>query len=543
MAFDGVVLHQTIEQLNQKALTGRINKIYQVSKYELLIQLRANRKNIKLLLSCHPMYARMHLTNLDYPKPAEPGPLTMLFRKHLEGGYIKAFNQIDNDRICRILIGTYNDLGDYVEYVLFIEIMAKHSNIILCNPEGKIIDCLKRISPSMNTTRILQPGATYQLPPIDEKKHNPFNHHFIEAPVLTHVYQGISPILSREILYRIDQGQSFEEIIDEIKNSNFLYLTKGEKVYFHVIQLTHLHQELIQYSICDGLDKVFGNIDEVERIKQQTSNLAKFIQNEYTKNKNKLEKLQNTLENSQNADIYRIYGDLLFSYLHLLQKGMTCITVDNYFDNTTITIPLSEKLDGKQNALHYYNKYQKAKNSIQYLDEQIDLTIKEINYFDSLQTLLQNASYNDALEIKEELEQLGYIKKKTKKVKKATKPKFETYLTKDNIEICIGKNNLQNDYLTFKSASRYDMWFHAKDMPGSHVVVKATELDEYTIRLACNIASYLSKGKTSNSVPVSYTLVKNLKKPSGAKPGQVIMDTYKTLYIDPDDTWMDELKK
>lgn len=544
MAYDGIMMHQTITQLQTEIVTGRINKIYQISKYELLIQIRANRKNVKLLLSCHPMYARMQLTNLEYPTPEQANTLTMLFRKYLEGGYIKSIEQIELDRICHILFACHNEFGDYIEYHCYIEIMGKHSNIILCSNEGKIIECLKRITPSMNTTRFVQPGAMYKLPPMVENKVNPFTNPFIENNALTKVYQGMSPILSNEILYRVDQGQEFSKIMQEIHLSTTLYISKvKEKEYFHVLPLTHLQVETTKYSLFDGLDQHFNLIDQKDRIKQQTSNLLKFIQNEYTKNVSKLEKLEQTLYDSTNSDEYRIIGDLLFSNLHLLKKGMRHVEVENYYDNTKITIDLDPKLDPKQNAKKYYTKYQKAKNSITVLHEQIALTKKEIEYFDGLLILLSNALYYDALEIKEELENLGYLKKKTKKVQKNKKPRFELYETKDGIEICIGKNNLQNDYLAFKHAGRFDTWFHVKDMPGSHVVVKGDTLDEYTIRLASNIAAYYSKGKNSSSVPVNYTLVKNLKKPNGGKPGQVLLDTYKTIYIDPDESCLLELTR
>lgn len=546
MAYDGIMMHQVIDDLNKTITGGRINKIYQISKYELLIQVRNNRTNYKLLLSCHPMYARIQLTNLDYPTPESPNPLTMLFRKHLEGGYIKKIEQIEFDRICHFLFGCHNEFGDYVEYHCYIEIMGKHSNIILCNQDKKILDCLKRITPNINSERFVQPGAMYQLPPMNQNKVDPFTSDFIENNNLTKIYQGMSPILSKEILYRHDNGIDFKEIMDEIKNSDTLYISRvDEKEYFHLIPLTHLNQQAQSYSLFDGLDKHFNLIDQKERIKQQTSNLLKFINNEYQKNVTKLAKLESTLEDSNNSDEYRIIGDLLYSNLHLLKKGMRHVELDNYYDGSKIMVDLDEKLDPKSNAQKYYNKYQKAKNSINVLHEQIDLTKKEIEYFDTLLTLMDNASYYDALEIKEELENLGYLKKKkkTNTIRKNKKPSFETYYTKDGIEICIGKNNLQNDYLTFKHAHRYDTWFHVKDMPGSHVVVKGDQLDEYTIRLASNIAAYYSKGKNSSSVPVNYTLIKTLKKPHGAKPGQVILDNYKTIYIDPDQHCLDELQK
>lgn len=546
MAYDGIMMHQVINQLNKTINGGRINKIYQISKYELLIQIRSNRTNYKLLLSCHPMYARIQLTNLNYPTPESPNPLTMLFRKHLEGGYIKEIKQIELDRICHILFGCNNEFGDYVEYHCYIEIMGKHSNIILCNHDQKILDCLKRITPNINSERFVQPGAKYYLPPVNYNKLNPFNHDFIENNNLTKVYQGMSPILSKEILFRYDNGTSFSTIINELKLSDRLYISKTEqKEYFHLIPLTHLQVSYQEYSLFEGLDQHFNLIDQKERIKQQTSNLLKFISNEFQKNISKLAKLEASLHDSKNSDEYRIIGDLLYSNLHYIKKGMKHIELDNYYNNTKIMVDLDEKLDPKANAQRYYNKYQKAKSSIIYLNEQINLTKKEIDYFDSLLTLMENASYYDALEIKEELENLGYLKrkKKTNTIRKNKKPAFETYYTKDGVEINIGKNNLQNDYLTFKHAHRYDTWFHVKDMPGSHVIVRGDQHSEYTIRLASNLAAFYSKGKNSSSVPVNYTLVKTLKKPHGAKPGQVILDSYKTIYIDPDPDCLNELEK
>ena len=546
MAYDGIMMSRVVENLQSQLERGRINKIYQISQYELLFHMRSQSSNMKLLMSIHPMYARLQLTSLSFPTPPSPNAFTMLLRKHLEGAYLESVKQIQLDRIVDMtFIGT-NELKDTVKYHIYIEIMGKHSNIILCNQDKKILDCLKRITPNINSERFVQPGAMYQLPPMNQNKVDPFTSDFIENNNLTKIYQGMSPILSKEILYRHDNGIDFKEIMDEIKNSDTLYISRvDEKEYFHLIPLTHLNQQAQSYSLFDGLDKHFNLIDQKERIKQQTSNLLKFINNEYQKNVTKLAKLESTLEDSNNSDEYRIIGDLLYSNLHLLKKGMRHVELDNYYDGSKIMVDLDEKLDPKSNAQKYYNKYQKAKNSINVLHEQIDLTKKEIEYFDTLLTLMDNASYYDALEIKEELENLGYLKKKkkTNTIRKNKKPSFETYYTKDGIEICIGKNNLQNDYLTFKHAHRYDTWFHVKDMPGSHVVVKGDQLDEYTIRLASNIAAYYSKGKNSSSVPVNYTLIKTLKKPHGAKPGQVILDNYKTIYIDPDQHCLDELQK
>ena len=545
MAYDGIMMSRVVEQLQRSIVRGRIHKIYQISQYELLIHVRSQSQNKKLFISIHPMYARVQLTTLSYPTPQTPNALTMLLRKHLEGAYIESLRQIQLDRIIEIVLVGTNELKDVVKYHFYIEIMGKHSNAIMTYDNGKIIDCLKRISTAKNTQMILQPGSIYQFPPMIEKK-NTFQSEFDYCDNLTKIYQGFSPELSKEILYRINHGEDFHKIMQDIQNSETLYIHKYDgKESFHVIELTHLQCDHQTYDLCEGLDKHYYLIDQKDRIKQQTSDLAKFIQNEYTKNITKLNKLEKSLFDSQNSDEYRIKGDLLFASLHLIQKGQKEVTVDNYYDGTKMTIELDERYDGKTNAKRYYNKYQKAKNSLHYIHEQIEITKEEIQYFDSLITLMENASYYDALEIKEELENLGYLKKKKTKqpMKKKNKFHIETYLTKDNIKIYVGKNNLQNDYLTFKMASRFDTWFHVKDMPGSHVVVHSENLDEYTIRLASKMAAYFSKGKHSSSVPVNYTQIRTLKKPHSSKPGKVILNHYSTIYIDPDDSFFNEINK
>lgn len=545
MVYDGMMMSRVTSQLNKEILKGRINKIYCISKNEILMTIRSQGTNKKLLVSIHPMYARLQLTSLSYPTPDFPSSLTMLLRKHLEGGYIFNIEQIQLERIVHMEIAGRNELGDAVVYHVYVEIMGKHSNFVLTYDDGKIIDCLKRISPSVST-RILQPGAIYSLPPLISKI-NPFETSENKVTEnFTKVYQGFSPELSNEIEYRLNKGESFKEIMKMIKESQSLYIHKiNDKEYFHIIPLTYLSHSYHEYSLSEGLDKHFDLIDQKDRIKQQTSDLSKYIQNEYSKNINKLNKLEKSLFDSQNSEELKLKGELLYASLHLIQKGMKSIDVENYYDGHLLTIELDEKLDGKGNAKKYFQKYTKAKNSIQFINEQIEKTKEEIQYFDSLMVAMENATYYDALEIKEELENQGYLKKKKIKQlpKKKNKPHIETYLTKDNIIIYIGKNNIQNDYLTFHLANKNDIWFHVKDMPGSHVVVHSEQLDEYTIRLASKIAAYYSKGKKSSSVPVNYTSIKTLKKPNGKKPGQVILDHYKTIYIDPDETFLDEITK
>ncbi len=544
MAFDGIVLSRVTNQLSELLTTGRISKIYNISRYELLMTVRAHNTNHKLLISIHPMYARIQITHLNYPTPEVPNALTMLLRKHMDGAFIEKIEQIGLDRIVKMTIKGRNEFKDLVTYYIYIEIMGKHSNFVLTYEDGKIIECLKRVSPS-ESTRILQPGIYYELPPLIPKK-NPFTSYYTPSDNLVKVYEGFSKDLSNEMLYRIEAHQMFDTVMSEIAQSNHLYIsTYKDKEYYHVIPLTHLGTDYQEYELFDGLDAYYDSKDTKDRIKQQTNDLARFIRKEYDKNVNKLNKLEKTLFDSQNSDDYRIKGDLLYASLPLIKKGMTSITVDNYYDGTKMTIALDARFDGKTNANRYYNKYQKAKNSLKVLKEQIALTKEEINYFDTLNTLIENANFYDAMEIKEELENLGYLRKKGKEKirKKKGEPHYQTFRTKDDIIIYVGKNNLQNDYVTFKKARKTDYWFHVKDMPGSHVIVHSDALDEYTIRLAAKIAAYYSKGKNSSSVPVNYCQVKSLKKPTGNKPGLVLLGHYKTIYMDPDDTFFNEIEK
>ena len=545
MPYDGIFMKRMITNLNQDLLFGKINRIYQISNYELLFQIRANKKNQKLLISAHPNYARISITYQDYPKPKTPSHLVMLFRKHLEGYFIRSIDQVDYERIIKIHFSGRNEFGDSTDKYLIIEIMGKHSNIILVNQENKIIDSIKRISPSMNTVRFIQPGANYELPPLQEGKKDLFKEKPTEFhPKMYLNYNGMSPLLAKELSYRQDTSEDMSLVLKELQNSNecFIHEYEGKEDY-HLITLKHFINPEKKLSLYTAMDHFYFTKEEKNLIKQQTSDLNLYLKKELAKNIKKLNKLEQTLFESENSQQYRIKGDLLFAYLEQVKKGMQSIEVDNYYTNEKIKIDLDPRYDGKTNAKNYYNKYQKAKNSISVLNQQITLTKEEINYFDTLVTQMNDASFQDAIEIKEELEILGYLKKrknKSQNTKKKT-PNFSTYISKDGIEIYVGKNNLQNDYLTFKYADKNYLWFHTKDLPGSHIVINQNQADEYTIRLVSKLAAYFSKGKLSSSVPVNYTQIKNLRKPSKAKPGQVLLNQYKTIYIDPDISVLDEI--
>ncbi|MDE5977831.1 MAG: NFACT family protein, partial [Turicibacter sp.] len=527
MAFDGLMTAQVTNSLKEELVAGRINKIYQLSNHEILMQIRAQGKNKKVLFSTHSSYARVQITTLDYQYPDEPPMFCMFLRKHLEGGIIYDIEQINQDRIIKFTIRHVNEIGDQMIKFLYIEIMGKHSNLILTDPSHRILDTIKHISPLVNRYRSLQPGATYILPPT-QKKQQPINVSFdtfsnliIEEErydkQLVAKFQGLSPLISREIIYRShsssikDLFKSFTTVLKEMKEHPNPHLTMASKEHFYLLPLLHLEGELIPCkNLWDMLDRYYFGKDERDRIKQQFHDIERFIRQEYDKNIKKHEKLNDELTHSEKAEQYKIFGELILANIYQIQRHSSVVRVQNFYSEKLeeIDIPLDPLLSASDNAQKYFQKYTKAKNSVNYILEQIERTEKEIAYFETLMIQIETATLKDAYEIKEELEGAGYLsKRQTKKRKTSCKPAIEKYVSPDDIEIFVGKNNLQNDYLTHKFARRHEWWFHAKDMPGSHVVVRseADELSEATIRSAAQLAAYFSKGRLSSSVPIDYT--------------------------------------
>jgi predicted ribosome quality control (RQC) complex YloA/Tae2 family protein len=559
MAFDGVFTHYLVNELQANLLSGRINKIYQVSNYELVFVIRANNKTQKCLLSIHPVYSRCQITESDFIYPQEPPMFCMLLRKHLEGGIIKSITQKDNDRIILFDIEYLNEIGDRDQKQLIIEIMGKHSNIILLNKEtNKIIDCIKHISPFQNSYRTLQPGADYIFPPSNDKINffqasiTDFEKFKAESPTLTkdfiHYFEGVSPILANELIKRaititpIGLYNAYQNLIQTLEqNLEPTIIETESKTYYYLINLLSVEGEKKTFdSISSLLDRFYFKKDAHERIRQQTQDLEKFIKNELDKNINKLSHLNHDLIEAEKADELKLYGELIITYSYQIEKGMKQVEVENYYTNQMIHIQLDPLLTPIENSQKYYAKYQKAKKAIHHIHEQIALTKQEIEYFDTLYQQIQSANLNDALEIRMELEDLRYLRKRKSKQKKKAKLQYET-IQLDGAVIFVGKNNMQNDYLTFKHANKEDTWMHAKDMPGSHVIIRTEELTEEIIRTGAQLASYYSKGKQSSSVPIDYTLIKHVKKIPGAKPGFVTYDHQKTIYIDPDEDFIHKL--
>lgn len=537
MALDGIILHKLITPV-QDILPARVQKVYQVSSTEILFQLHGKQGKSQLFISCHSVYNRMLLTNKNYPTPLEPNNFIMVLRKYLEGSTIESCFQAGLDRWCTFTVSHRNMLGDKETLRIIVELMGKYANLILVDPEDKIIDVLKRIPPFENSKRILMPNATFVSMEAQDKK-DPFKEHTVDSSVsLVKQFAGFSPLLAREAEFRMSLGQSFSSIMQSIEDSNALYVAEEHpEINFHVIPLTHLGKAK-QYPLMEGFESLYAQSEEKERIKQIAGDVFHVAKKELKHQSTKLPRLQKEYDTALDCDKYRLYGDLVYTYGITDTKGKQDIQLENYEDGKMITVPLDPKLDGNQNAKKAYTKYTKLKKGQTYLQEQIAICQNEIDYFTGVLEQLDIADFDTALEIKQELIKLGYMKEKQKsnkrKKKKESEPNITTVTSPSGISVSYGKNNLQNEYLTWHKARKEEIWLHAKEYHGAHVIIHATEADEATLRFAANLAAYYSSGRNSSSVPVNYCKVRQLKKIPGARPGMVQLTNYKTIYIDPE---------
>lgn len=587
MALDGLVVHALVTEL-QSCVGGRINKIHQPTDHDIVIQLRGGTGNRKLLLSANPTYPRVHFTEQSFLNPMEAPMFCMLLRKHCESAVIEAVEQVEMERIIRIRTRQLDELGDISVKLIVIELMGRHSNIILIDPEsGAILDGIHHVTPAISSYRIVMPGAAYVSPP-DQGKLQPLHvgqEDFLAALAqqddqaqeepsasladrLVARFSGLSPLVAREITWRAAQGGSMDglapqplalwepfcAIMEDIREARFtpnqVTDTKG-KAFFSVVSLTHLTGTRQEPESVSGLLELFyGDKAERDTVKQRTADLLRFLQNERSKNVKKLEKLKESLEDAHNADRFRIMGELVTANLHQLSKGDKEAEVVDYYDENQalIKIALDPLLTPSENAQRYYKKYTKMKNSLTVVAEQMDGARQEIIYLDSLLQQLDNAAVQDIEEIRDELVEQGYLRdrskkdKKGKKKKKNDKPVVACFLSSEGIPLYVGKNNTQNEYLTNRLAHPSDTWLHTKDIPGSHVVIRSSSYGDATLNEASQLAAYYSQAKSSSMVPVDYTQIRHVRKPNGAKPGFVIYDHQKTLFITPDEQLIKALK-
>lgn len=532
MPFDGMLLSRIVAEI--KPLTGaKIGKIQCLSDEEILFYLhKSGYGSSRLAISVHSNTCRFYLCHENKEPLPNPTSFVMMLRKRISQGYITEIEQIGFDRIVRFHISTSNELSDRVEYDLYAEMMGKYANLILVDSStGMIVDCLKRIPVFENSKRLLHPGAVYTLPEKPDRYHPLHPGELDLDRSLVSQIEGFSPTLSREFLYRLNQGQSYENIMDELYSSDSLYCYAKE---FHCLELTYLKEPMTRRPLMEGIEELFEADETRNRIALQCGDVFKAVDREIKKLSKKLPRLQESLEESMDYDRYRQYGDVLFAYLYLDKKPV--MELPSFEDeNVTLEIPIDMRYSLKDNANLYYKKYHKLKRGIEILGEQVEECENQLEYFSTLKDQLDYCSADDVLEIRQELSgrHLVRLKNPSARQKRKKLPNIVQIQMGDAM-IYAGKNNLQNQFITWSLARRKDLWFHVKDYHGSHVVLQSDNPTENQIRFAANLAAYFSKGRHSSSVPIDYTQISNLKKVPKKGPGFVTMKSYQTIYIDPD---------
>ena len=550
MSFDGFFLHHMVEELRRELVNGRIQKINQPFEQELVLQIRSNRQSHRLLLSAHPVFGRIQLTQTTFENPAQPSTFIMVLRKYLQGALIESIEQVENDRIVEMTVSNKNEIGDHIQATLIIEIMGKHSNILLVDKSShKILEVIKHVGFSQNSYRTLLPGSTYIAPPSTESL-NPFtikDEKLFEilqtqettAKNLQSLFQGLGR----------DTANELESILVSDKLSTFRNFFNQEtkpcltETSFSPVPFANQVGEPFA-NLSDLLDTYYKDKAERDRVKQQASELIRRVENELQKNRHKLKKQEKELLATDNAEEFRQKGELLTTFLHQVPNDQEQVILDNYYTNQPITIALDKALTPNQNAQRYFKRYQKLKEAVKYLTDLIEETKATILYLESVETVLNQAGLEEITEIREELIQTGFIRRRQReKIQKRKKP--EQYLASDGKTIIyVGRNNLQNEELTFKMARKEELWFHAKNIPGSHVVISGNLDPSDEVKTdAAELAAYFSQGRLSNLVQVDMIEVKKLNKPTGGKPGFVTYTGQKTLRVTPDPEKIASMKK
>lgn len=582
MALDGLVIANVIKELNDTLLGGRINKISQPENDALVLVIKNNRSQYKLFLSANASLPLIYLTQENKPNPITAPNFCMLLRKHLNSARILSITQPGLERIIDIEIEHLNELGDVCTKHLITEIMGKHSNIIFCDDKKMIIDSIKHISGLVSSVREVLPGRDYFIPETQDKW-NPLTvdcEHFLEKvmtkplPIAKALYTsltGISPLIANEICHRasIDGEAStsslsemeglhlyknFERLMADIKNNSFfpnVIYKNGEPVEFSSTTLTTYnsseHKEF--ESISELLEQYYAQRNTLTRIRQKSVDLRKIVSNAIERTRKKYDLQMKQLKDTDKRDKYKVYGELITAYGYNVEEGSKQMTALNYYTNEEVTIPLDPTITPIENAKKYFDKYSKLKRTYEALTKFTEETKEELEHLESISAALDIAlQEEDLIQLKEELMEYGYMKRKfvskkdAKKQKSASKP-FH-YISSDGFHMYVGKNNFQNDELTFKFAVGNDWWFHAKGMAGSHVIVKTNgeELPDRTFEEAGKLAAYYSKARELSKAEIDYTEKKNVKKPNGGKPGFVVYYTNYSLIIEPDITGIEEVK-
>ena len=550
MSFDGMFTHALIKELNTTFAGGRIHKIQQPYEMELVLTIRANRKNHKLLISAHPSFGRIQVTEQAYNNPETPPNFTMVLRKYVEGNIIDSIEQYDNDRIIIFNLTRRDELGDASQQQLIVEIMGRHSNIFLLDKDKKIIDAIKHVPMYQNTFRTILPGATYQLPPIQNQV-NPFkvgenfekDKSLMTAKFLQSQLMGLGRDSAIELASLIEKDsrkpyQVIQDFCADFENPNPTLVVQDDKQHFLVFPYTTISGEESHYDDLSALlTAYYAKKSKHDYVRQVGNAIIQVVEKNLTHQHKRLANLNQDMEKSSKADTFQLKGELLTTFLYQIEKGQTEVTLANYYDNDQpITISLDPALTPSQNAQKYYHKYNKLRNAINHIEKQKVVAEAEIQYLESIQTQLNFAEPNELADIRDELIDQGYLKKQKQDKKKRSNnasAKPREYKTVEGNRILVGRNNKQNDQLTMRQANKNHFWFHTKDIPGSHVILETDEPSEAEIIQAAELAAAFSKYSQSNNVPVDYTQVKHVKKPSGSKPGFVNYFEQRTIFVTP----------
>lgn len=591
MALDAGFLRAVAVELRRDILNFKVDKIHEPTKDEIILQLRGFSGGVSLLLSANANNARVHLTGFRPENPSNPPMFCMLLRKHLSGAKLISIEQPDFERVLTFCFSGYNEFSEPVKKYLAVEIMGRHSNIVLFEEDRRIIDAIHHVDLTISSQRQVLPGLFY-LPVPSQNKHNPLEmtKEEIDAVLseqtetqrvdkyLLDQFCGLSPLVLREVVFRscydIDIGLNrltpsqrdklkfqFGQLIGWIKEEKFtpvMLLNPMDKrpkdfSFINIYQYGTMVQEQVYDSFSKLLDEYYERRDAAERMRQKSQDVLKIITNAVSRSSKKLNAQQVELEEAKKREHLKIYGDLIMANLYHLEKGMKACQLENYYDAEAapVTVALDERLTPSQNAQKYYKEYTKAKTKEKYLSVQIQTAQNDLMYLETVfDNLAKAENEREFSEIRRELQETGYItakrsEEKGKKNKKSLPTQPMKFLSDDGFTIMVGKNNLQNDRLTLKMASKYDLWFHTKNIPGSHTVIFSLgkEITQTAIQQAAILAATFSKAKASYNVPVDYTSVKNVKKPSGAKPGMVIYDHYETAIVSPNENLATRLRQ
>ena len=573
MALDGITLSMLKNELAENLVGARVDKIHQPSKEELIMSLRYNGGSKKLLVSASASAPRVHFTEAPVDNPKAPPMFCMLMRKYISGAKLIGIEQFGLERILHFSFSTYNELGDPVVLKLAVETMGRHSNIILIGSDGKIIDSIKRVTADMSSVRQVMPGMTYVFPPSQDKM-NTLDLDYMAfiarlkegrdiplSKALMEVLDGVSPIVCREFSEYATKGN--DTTARELSNDeceNLVYIidktasaVKNGACAPYIIEdesgkpIDFTFMEVKQYGttavpkLCESfssmLDRFYSERSGADRMKQRSGDLFRFVMNLCDRLSRKLDVQRQELARSAERDTLRVKGELIHANLRNIEKGMTSVILENYYDNNNpIEVKLDPRLSPNQNAQHYFSEYRKADTAEKMLKKFIEKGEAELSYIESVFDLLSRARTEDeVLMLREELAEQGYIKRSRQKNQKPLKLSPKEYVSTDGFRILCGRNNLQNDKLTFKDSRKNDIWLHTQKIHGSHTVIvtEGREVPSSTIEQAAIIAAYNSKGRDSSLVPVDYTEIRNVKKPSGAAPGKAVYEHYKTAYVRP----------